>query len=145
MHRQREWDEVIVVDAPTSGVDAGELHLVVLGDDRILVDGGTAEAASVLLARLHTRPPYRAWIVARSDGRVGVAARAIDVVELVDDPGGDELELVWDGTERTLRIDGEPSPIDVPELEQLGRRHATFAVTAQRLDGTAWEVLVAPL
>jgi hypothetical protein len=34
----------------------------------------------------------------------------------------------------------------VPELERLGaERHATYDVTAARLDGSTWEVFVAPL
>jgi hypothetical protein len=145
MHRQREWDEVVVIES-LPGAVVGETRAVVLTDDRIVVDEGSVEAIEEPLAALQTEPPYRVWVVPRADGRIGLAARAIDIVELAGDPGGDELELVWDGVERTLRIDGEPSPTDVPELDRLGRqRHRTFVVTAHRLDGDSWEVLVAPL
>ena len=65
---------------------------------------------------------------------------------LVDDPGGSSVELAWDGRERSVRIDGEPTLAGVPELERLGaERHATYVVTAARLDGSIWEVFVAPL
>ena len=56
------------------------------------------------------------------------------------------MELAWDGRERSVRIDGEPTLAGVPELERLGaERHATYVVTAARLDGSTWEVFVAPL
>ena len=47
------------------------------------------------------------------------------------------MELAWDGRERSVRIDGEPTLAGVPELERLGaERHATYVVTAARLDGS---------
>ena len=65
---------------------------------------------------------------------------------LADDPGGDAVELAWDGRERSVRIDGAPRLAGVPELERLGaERHAAFVVTASRLRGSTWEVFVAPL
>jgi hypothetical protein len=75
-----------------------------------------------------------------------VGARRIETATLADDPGGDAVELAWDGGERTVRIDGEPTLAGVPELEQLGAaRHRTYVVTATRLTGSDWEVAVAPL
>ena len=56
------------------------------------------------------------------------------------------MELVWDGAERSVRIDGEPTLSGVPELERLGAaRHATYVVTAARLLGPVWEIAVAAL
>ena len=75
-----------------------------------------------------------------------VGASRIRTVALVDDPGGSSVELAWDGRERSVRIDGGPTLAGVPELERLGsERHATYVVTAARLEGSIWEVFVAPL
>ena len=52
---------------------------------------------------------------------------------------------MWDGAERSVRIDGEPTLAGVPELERLGAsRHDAYVVTAARLTGSTWEVSVAP-
>jgi YD repeat-containing protein len=72
--------------------------------------------------------------------------RRIETVTLADDPGGDALELAWDGRERSVRIDDAPTLAGVPELERLGAaRHRAYVVTATRLVGSEWEVAVAPL
>ena len=90
--------------------------------------------------------PYRARAVRRDEGMWVVAVRRIETVELSDDPGGDFVELAWDGVERTVRIDGEPTLAGVPELERLGSaRGRAYVVTASRLDGAVWEVSVALL
>ena len=83
----------------------------------------------------------------RRNGSVwAVALRAIDTVELADDPGGAFVELAWDGVERSVRIDGAPTLAGVPELERLGaERHAAYVVTASRLVDSVWEVGVVPL
>ena len=145
MHRQREWDEVVTVSAPAEA--GGEAHLVVLGPGRIVLEDGSlpVDPAS-LVSGLRTPPPYRAWVVHRRDGRWGVAARAIHVVELLADPGGDEVELVWDGVERVVHVDGMRSAGAVDALDAIGRgRFAAFVVSAHRIDGALWEVDVAPL
>jgi hypothetical protein len=145
MHRPREWDEVVTVAAPAP--PGGEAHFVVVAPGQILVeDGSLTIDPGVLVAGLRTPPPFRAWAVHRSDGRWGVAVRRIDVVELQADPGGDEIELVWDGVERAVRVDGEHVREGGEELDDIGRRrHATFVVSARRLAGSLWEIAVAPL
>ncbi len=107
-------------------------------------DGDLTPLAAAVEAQLPL--PYRA-VAVRRDGDVwAVAARRIEVVELEDDPGGDQLELAWDGSERTYRVDGEPSFGGVRALERIAeRRFETWAVRASRLDGALWEVTVAPL
>ena len=75
-----------------------------------------------------------------------MAAARIRTVVLTDDPGGDVVELAWDGRERSVRIDGAPTLAGVPDLERLGaERHAAFVVTASRVTGSIWDVFVAPL
>jgi len=145
LHRQREWDEVVTVTAPPgAGADA---TLVVLGPGRIVVeDGSPVDDAAVLAAALRTEPPYRARVIQRGDGRLGIAARRIAVLQLPVDPGGDDVELSFDGVERVVRVDGEPSPADVRALSELGAaRFETYVVSAHRLDADLWEVDVAPL
>ena len=78
------------------------------------------------------------------DGLAALADQSL--LSQIEDPGGDAVELAWDGSERTVRIDGEPTLAGVPELERLGAsRHRAYVVTATRLVGSSWEVAVAPL
>ncbi len=143
LHRHREWDLVTTVDAPE--LDGEETWFVVLDDDRIVVEDTTADL-SALRSAVALAPPFRAHAVRRGGSLWVVGARRIETVTLVDDPGGDAVELAWNGTERTVRIDGEPTLAGVPELEALGgSRHRTYVVTATRLVGPEWEVAIAPL
>jgi hypothetical protein len=71
-----------------------------------------------------------------------VAAHGLRVIELPE-PGGDEIELVVKGGERTLVVDENRSFGTLPELEQLAEGDSV--IRAARLDGTLWEVRVDPL
>jgi hypothetical protein len=134
---------VVAVDVP--GVAGDEAWFVVLGDGAVVAEEGDADL-SPLAATVALERPFRAHALRRNGSLWVVAARRIDTVALSDDPGGDEVELAWDGTERTVRIDGEPTLVGVPELERLGAaRHGAYVVTAARLVGSTWEVSVAPL
>ena len=142
LHRQREWDALATVDAPEIEGDAA--WFVALGDSRLVVEEGAGEVDR-LAGVVSIAPPYRAHAVRRDGGLWVVAARRIDTVELRDDPGGDNVELSWDGVERAVRIDGRPTLTRVAELEELAAGHARYVVTAARIAGSVWEVLVAPL
>jgi hypothetical protein len=143
LHRQREWDAVTLVEAPEIGGDEG--WFVVLADGGIVIEEGPADV-DAFVGALTLPPPLRGHAVRRDGTLWAVAARRIETVELAHDPGGKSVELSWDGVERTVRIDGEPTLAGVPELERLGgARHATYVVTAARLVGPIWEVAVAPL
>jgi hypothetical protein len=61
------------------------------------------------------------------------------VVELPE-PGGDEVELVLRGGEKTLTVDGLHAFGTLPELEALAEGDAV--IRASRIDGTLWEVRV---
>ncbi len=112
----------------------------------VLVEEGDDGGAPPLVAALDLRPPYRLEAVRRSATTWAVGGRSIVVVELRDDLLGTALELTWDGAERSLRVDGEPSLGSVPELEALARgRYDTWVVRAQRLRESFWEVEVDPL
>lgn len=142
LHRHREWDAVATVAAPDLAGD--EARFVVLASGEVVVESGGADprlAASITLA-----PPFRARAIRRDAGMWAVGATRIHTLVLANDPGGETIELVWDGRERTVRIDGEPTLAGVPELERLaGSRYAAYVATASRLEGTIWEVFVAPL
>jgi hypothetical protein len=143
LHRQREWDVVVTVQAAELAGD--DAWFVVLDDGRIMAEDGDADA-STLARSVTLAPPYRAHAVRRDRGMWVVAARRIETVELRDDPGGAAVEVAWDGVERSVRIDGTPTLAGVPELEQLAAaRHGAYVVTAARLVGAVWEVSVAAL
>jgi len=143
LHRQREWDVVTTVELP--GLAGDEAWFVVLDSGRIVADDGVADAVR-LSDVIALEPPFRAHAVRRDRSLWAIAARRIETVDLLDDPGGDSLELSWDGVERAVRIDGMPTLAGVPELERLASsRYATYVVTANRLERRIWEIAVAPL
>jgi hypothetical protein len=146
LHRPREWDAVATVRAELPGE---VVRFVVLPDGTLLVEEGDADVVPTPLAdaiEATVSAPYRAEAVRRDGDVWAVAASRLDVVELDDDPGGDVLQLVWNGAERTLLVDGATSLARVRELEALAPARAeAYVIDAERLDGTLWEVRKAPL
>jgi hypothetical protein len=143
VHRQRVWDAVATVEAPDlEGTDA---RFVALPDGTLLAETDDLDVGPLADAlEASVRPPYRAEAVRRPpDGLWVVAARRIQVVEVVEQIDGDELTLTMNGGERTLDVDGSRAFGGVPTLERLATGDAV--VTARRLDGPLWEVEVAPL
>jgi hypothetical protein len=115
---------------------------VLAGGEVVEEDG----AAARLARSIAVTPPFRAHAVRRGPDTWAIGVRRIETIELSTDPGGDAVELVWDGAERSVRIDGEPTLAGLPELERLGAsRHAAYVVTAARLTASTWEVSVVPL
>lgn len=143
LHRQREWDAVVTLAAPE--LAGTEVWFVALPGGELVREEGDGDSEA--LGRAVTlAPPYRAHGVRREGGLWVVGATRIETVELDDDPGGQAVELSWDGRERTVRLDGRPTLAGVVELERLGaERHATYVVTAARLSGRIWELFVSPL
>jgi len=147
-HRPREWDAVVSAEAPLLHGDAA--HFVALPDGTLVVEEDVADGALGPLAdavEAHLAPPYRAEAVRRGASVWAAAARRIEVVELLEEPEGDSLELGVHGGERSLVVDGEPSGARLPSLERLaeGRGLTEYVVRAERLDGALWEVALAPL
>jgi hypothetical protein len=145
LQRLREWDAVVTVDAPPLRGDRA--LFVALPDGTLLVEEGDddlaalAEAVEAQLAR-----PYRAEAVRRHEALWAVAARAIEVVELEEDPGGDEVTVTMRNGEREVLVDGARTFGSLRGLERLAAgRHESYAVRAGRLDGALWEVEVSPL
>jgi hypothetical protein len=137
LHRAREWNAVVTVEAPQLTGDRASF--VALPDGSLVVEDGP-EPLDLLANALEEelRPPYRAEAVRREALWV-VAGRQIEVVEL---PGlaGEELELVLHRGERTFLVDGERGFGGLPSLER-----PDHVVRARRLDGELWEVEATPL
>jgi len=139
--RERQYDAVATTDAPdASGSSA---RFVTLEDGSLLVEDGEGDLTALANAiEQEISRPYRATAVRRGGETWAVAAHRLRVVELPE-PGGDEIELVLRGDEKTLVVDGNRSFGTMPELEALAEGDAV--VRAARLDGTLWEVRVDPL
>ncbi len=143
VHRQRVWDAVATVAAPD--LDGTDARFVALPDGTLLAETDDLDVEPLADAlEASVEPPYRAEAVRRPpDGLWVVAARRIQVVEVVEQIDGDELTLTMNDGERTLAVDGTRAFGGVPTLERLAGGDAV--VTARRLDGALWEVEVAPL
>jgi hypothetical protein len=142
--RAREWDSVVAVEA--EGVDGDRVRFVALRDDTLVVEeGADVEPLAAALDQV-ANLPYRAEAARRGESQWAVGIREIDVVELPDDPGGDEIVLTVHDGERTLLVDGADAFGSLPALEHFGEtRGPSYVVRARRLDGTLWEAEAVPL
>lgn len=139
--REREYDAVAATDAPDAQGDSA--RFVGLEDGSLLIEEGDGDLTPLANAiEQEIARPYRATAVRRGQARWAVAAHKLRVVELPE-PGGDEVELVLNGEEKTLVVDGNRAFGTMPELEELASGNAV--IRAARLDGTLWEVRVDPL
>jgi hypothetical protein len=142
-----EWDTVGTVTAPGLAGDRVEFTTLPNGDvivDKEQGDGDLAPFADAIEQNIE--PPYRS-IATRQDGDLwGVGAQRIEVAQFAL-AAGDAVELtVNDGT-KEVRVDGEPSDAEVPELVRLGEKLAgdDYCVEAIRIDGDVWSVEVSAL
>lgn len=142
--REREWDAVVAVEA--DGVQGDRARFVALPDNSLLVEeGGEVEPLADALDEV-VQPPYRAEAVRRGETQWAVGVRRIEVVELKDDPEGEEVTLTSREGERTLLVDGRQAFGSLPALERLGSaRSESYVVEGRRLEGSVWEVRVTPL
>jgi hypothetical protein len=139
--RERQYDAVVTTDAPD--VEGSNARFVGLEDGSLVIEEGEGDLSALAEAiEQAVRAPYRAIAIRRGETQWAVAAHGIRVIELPE-PGGDEIELVVRGDERTLVVDGNRSFGTLPELEQLAEGDSV--IRAARLDGTLWEVRVDPL
>lgn len=139
--RERQYDAVAATDAPDA--EGSSARFVALADGSLLVEEGDGDLTPLADAiEQEIVRPYRANAVRRGETQWAIAARRLRVVDLPE-PGGDEVELVVHGEEKTLVVDGNRSFGTMPELEQLAEGDAV--IRAARLDGTLWEVRVDPL
>ena len=139
--RERQYDAVATTDAPDAAGDSA--RFVGLEDGSLLIEEGDGDLTALADAIEHEiARPYRATAVRRGETTWAIAAHRLRVIELPE-PGGDEIELVLNGEEKTLVVDGNRSFGTMPELEQLADGNAV--IRAARLDGALWEVRVDPL
>jgi hypothetical protein len=142
--RAREWDAVVTVEA--GGVEGESVRFVALPGDILLVEEGEdVEPLAEALDQVAT-VPYRAQASRQAESQWVVGIRELDVVELPDDPGGEEITLTVNDGERELLVDGAHAFCSLPQLERFGEtRGRSYVVRAKRLDGSAWEVEALPL
>jgi hypothetical protein len=139
--RERQYDAVATTEAPDAAGDSA--RFVGLEDGSLLIEEGDGDLTALADAIEHEiARPYRASAVRRGETTWAIAAHRLRVIELPE-PGGDEIELVLNGEEKALIVDGNRSFGTMPELEQLTDGDAV--IRAARLDGTLWEVRVDPL
>ncbi len=139
--RERQYDAVVSTEAPD--VQGASASFVGLEDGSLLIEEGDGDLTALADAIEQELPrPYRANAVRRGETQWAVAAHRLRVVELPE-PGGDEIELVLRGEDKTLVVDGNRAFGTLPELERLAAGDAV--IRAARLDGTLWEVRVDPL
>jgi len=132
----------LAADVDLSG---DEIAFVALPDGSFVVEHGRGDPARLARA-LDLRPPYRAEAVRRGASTWAVAAVEISVHELGPASLGDEIEIAWDGVERSTRIDGMPTIASVPALEAVAAgRHDRWVARARRLRDSFWELEIDPL
>jgi len=146
LHRPREADAVVTVDAPE--VEGNAVRFVSLPDGSLLVEEGADSPLDALAGAVEqaVRPPYRARAIRRGETLWAVEARRIEVLALPDGPGGEAIDLAHTADGSTLEVDGEQIFGSLPALEQRGEREGReYTVHAERLDGDLWEIRAAAL
>jgi hypothetical protein len=145
VQRPREWDAVLTVEA--EGVEGDRAQFVAVGDNTLVIEeGGDVEALAAALDGAGAKPPYRAEAVRRGPSQWAVGVRRIQVVELPDDPEGEEVTLTMREGERTVLVDGRSVFGSIPALEHVGAaRGESYVVQARRLAGSLWEFRTLPL
>jgi len=139
--RRRDWD--ISATAKVPGLAGSDVEFVTLPTLDIVVDEEQGDADLSPLAEAverRLRPPYRARATRLSGDLWGVTASGIDVRTFSCD-AGDEIDVVARDGAITVTVDGAPSDLRVPELEQYG----DYAAHASRIDQDFWEVEAHPL
>lgn len=142
-----EWDTVATVSVPGLAGDRVDFTTLPNGDVIVEREQGNADMSPFADAiEQRIEPPYRA-VATRQDGDLwGVGAHLIEVAQFAL-AGGDAVELTMNEGTEEVRVDGEPSDVQVPELVQLGEKLAgdDYCVEAKRIDGDFWEVEVSAL
>lgn len=136
-----ECDVVVTVKAPA--LSGNEVAFTTLPDGDVIVDREEGDADLSPLAdalEKKIRPPYKAIGARHADELWVVGAKRIRVATLKLEEG-DAIELTANDGVREAHVDGEPSNVRLPELEQLGEQEGpNYCVEATRIDGDLWEV-----
>lgn len=116
VHRPREWDTVVTVEADLVG---DTVDFAALPDGTLVVEGDVPDGALTPLAdavEATVQPPYRAHAVRRGERVWAVGAKRIEVREYLD-AEGDELELLDDGNVVIgRRLDGDLFEIETTPI-----------------------------
>jgi len=143
LHRHREWDAVVTVEADASG---DELGYIVLDDTVVIESEGDlpAEITGAFDGRLE--PPFRVVGVRRGEALWALGARRIETA-VVAGLEGDEIALAVGEEGTTLHVDGVQRFGSIPALENLARDRGLeeYAIHAERVDGDVWEIGIAAL
>jgi hypothetical protein len=135
-------DVLVVAHAP--GVAGSVATFVTLPTGDLIVESEQGDADLSPLADVVERnvaPPYRAVATRQNGDLWGVVATRLDVRRFSCD-AGDEIEVVSRDGDVTVTVDGGPSDLRIPELEQ---DYGDYAVHASRIDGDYWEAEAHPL
>jgi len=138
--RSASWDVTATVRA--AGIAGTEARFVTLPTGDVIVDVETGDADLSPLAdavERQLKPPYRAHATRLHEDLWGITADPIDVRTFSCE--GDDVEVVSRGGEISVTVDGRPSDLRIPELEERG----DYAAHAARIDGDFWEVEAHPL
>jgi hypothetical protein len=146
VHRPREWDATVTVDA--AGIEGDSVRFVALPDGTLLVEDGPDDSLEPLATAVEQAvpAPYRARGARQGESLWAVQARRIEVIELPDVPEGDAIDLTHTDDGSTLVVDEARVFGSMPRLEERGAREGReYTVHAERLDGGLWEVQAAAL
>jgi hypothetical protein len=145
--RAREWDAVLTAIAPDLPGD--ETDFVALPDGTLYSDENLPEGALAPIADGFDGlldAPYHALALRQEEDVWAAAAMRVDVVEVPEDVDGDQVDLVVNDGERTVRVDDAESRAEIPSLEDFAaQQFGSFVLRASRLDESLWEVTVLPL
>jgi hypothetical protein len=145
--RAREWDAVLTAIAPDLPGD--ETDFVALPDGTLYTDENLPEGALAPIADGFDGlldAPYHALALRQEEDVWAAAAMRVDVVEVPEDVDGDQVDLVVNDGERTVRVDDAESRAEIPSLEDFAaQQFGSFVLRASRLDESLWEVTVLPL
>jgi hypothetical protein len=142
----KDWDVTLAVTAP--GLVGDRIEFTTLPNGDVIVSEETGDADLFPLAdavEKKVEPPYRATATRQDADLWGVGATEIWVAEF-QLAEGDAVEVTKNDGVQEVRVDGEPSDAEIPELVQLGEEAgADYCVEAKRIDGDFWEVEVSAL
>ena len=145
--RAREWDAVLTAIAPDLPGD--ETDFVALPDGTLYTDENLPEGALAPIADGFDGlldAPYHALALRQEEDVWAAAAMRVDVVEVPEDVDGDQVDLVVNDGDRTVRVDEAESRVEIPSLEDFAaQQFGSFVLRASRLDESLWEVTVLPL
>jgi len=145
--RVREWDAVLTAvapDLPGDRTDFVALPDGTLYTDDDLSDGALAPIADGFDGLIDA--PYHALAVRQEEDVWSAAAMRVAVVEVPEEVDGDQVDLVVNDGERTVRVDNAESRAEIPSLEAFAaQQFGSFVLRASRLEETLWEVTVLPL